>query len=478
MAVDKNKLEDEASIHRFYKIVLSWDYLRLLNESGKNKKKIGDGSVLGLTQVKNTYKDVDDYTATFEPLLFEEVKAQILQGRDEEEETEWTTCIVLECSEDDCFHLAMVFCDHGASISQNDLLLISTKKFGEAKELPTTYAFALVEHRQGDKIRLRMNLSGEVNQLNTTQVETCPRLLNMCSVVGQVNKPLHILKKVYGVWCYLHRYSISGKNMPLLSLAGISVGNKNYARRICSLSSIAREYVALRSVSSLPFRDLILTAAESNYSTEDRAWKISKPLMEFIRGNHNPSQLEAIHPVARIQLLLTVGYHRFYGTYQAGLSRKTFVLIQGPPGTGKTQTILGLLSAILHATPARVHSDKGKMCGIKREPELPIHEKYVLVLFFFFINIALDSFLFIEDDLNGFFCCVGTPFIHAFSLFPYIFCIAIVSRFGCKWGLDFGIMQHLVDLTRAWLWKVSKVGILLGRRKVLEIMYEQRLVIA
>ncbi|CAK9160446.1 unnamed protein product [Ilex paraguariensis] len=367
MAVDKNKLEDEASIHRFYKIVLSWDYLRLLNESGKNKKKIGDGSVLGLTQVKNTYKDVDDYTATFEPLLFEEVKAQILQGRDEEEETEWTTCIVLECSEDDCFHLAMVFCDHGASISQNDLLLISTKKFGEAKELPTTYAFALVEHRQGDKIRLRMNLSGEVNQLNTTQVETCPRLLNMCSVVGQVNKPLHILK-------------------------------------ICSLSSIAREYVALRSVSSLPFRDLILTAAESNYSTEDRAWKISKPLMEFIRGNHNPSQLEAIH---------------------AGLSRKTFVLIQGPPGTGKTQTILGLLSAILHATPARVHSDKGKMCGIKREPELPIHEK-----------------------------------------------------FGCKWGLDFGIMQHLVDLTRAWLWKVSKVGILLGRRKVLEIMYEQRLVIA
>lgn len=29
---------------------------------------------------------------------------------------------------------------------------------------------------------------------------------------------------------------------------------------------------------------------------------------------------------------------------------------QGPPGTGKTQTILGLLSAILHATPARMQS--------------------------------------------------------------------------------------------------------------------------
>lgn len=36
--------------------------------------------------MKEKYKDVDDYIATFEPLLFEEVKAQILQGRDDEEE--------------------------------------------------------------------------------------------------------------------------------------------------------------------------------------------------------------------------------------------------------------------------------------------------------------------------------------------------------------------------------------------------------
>ena len=40
---------------------------------------------MGLKQVKDTYKDVDDYLATFEPLLFEEVKAQIVQGKDEEE---------------------------------------------------------------------------------------------------------------------------------------------------------------------------------------------------------------------------------------------------------------------------------------------------------------------------------------------------------------------------------------------------------
>lgn len=51
----------------------------------KNSKNIGDGSDLGLKQVKDTYKDVDEYIGTFEPLLFEEVKAQILQGKDDEE---------------------------------------------------------------------------------------------------------------------------------------------------------------------------------------------------------------------------------------------------------------------------------------------------------------------------------------------------------------------------------------------------------
>ncbi|KAI3447169.1 hypothetical protein Pfo_003834 [Paulownia fortunei] len=320
MAVDKNKLEEEACVLRFYKIVLSWDYLRILKESDKRNydKKIGDGSAVGLKEVKDTYKDVDEYLDTFEPLLFEEVKAQIVQGKNEEEEIEWQQAIVVECSEVNGFHLPTVICSDAELISQNDLLLLSNKKFGEGKQLPTTYAFALVEHRQQDKIRLRLYLSGEVKRFNTDDVQTCPRLLNILPFVSAVQKYLYILK-------------------------------------ICSLSTIVREYVAMRSISSLPFKDLILTAADIDSTTEDHAWKLSRPLTEFIESNHNKSQLEAIY---------------------AGLSRKSFVLIQGPPGTGKTQTILGLLSAILHATPARVHSNKGKLVGVKRGPELPIQEKY------------------------------------------------------------------------------------------------------
>ncbi|KAE9447866.1 hypothetical protein C3L33_20240, partial [Rhododendron williamsianum] len=60
------------------------------------------------------------------------------------------------------------------------------------------------------------------------------------------------------------------------------------------LSTIVREYVALRSISSLPFKDLILAASERNYTSEDQAWEIPRPLMESIESNHNKSQLDAI----------------------------------------------------------------------------------------------------------------------------------------------------------------------------------------
>ncbi|XP_059313666.1 probable helicase MAGATAMA 3 [Lycium ferocissimum] len=322
MAVDKNKLDEEALSLRFYKIVLSWDYLRLIKESDRTNKKDKGGdedNALVLKKAKNSYKDVEDYLATFEPLLFEEVKAQIVQGKkDDEEETQWMEAVTVGCSEVDGFHFPMISCSDVESISQNDLLLLSNKEFGDGKRLPTAYAFALVEDRRPDKIRLRMHLSGEFKQLNTEETEACSRLLSMRPLVTENSKLLYVLK-------------------------------------ICSLSTIAREYVALRSVSSLPFKDLILSAAESNRSTEDHAWKISRPLKEFLESNHNKSQLDAIN---------------------AGLSRKTFVLIQGPPGTGKTQTILGLLSAILHATPARIHSNRVKLSGVKRGPELSMADKY------------------------------------------------------------------------------------------------------
>lgn len=38
-----------------------------------------------LVKVKQRYKDVDDYIATYEPLVFEEAKSQIIKEKEEEE---------------------------------------------------------------------------------------------------------------------------------------------------------------------------------------------------------------------------------------------------------------------------------------------------------------------------------------------------------------------------------------------------------
>ncbi|KAJ9184340.1 hypothetical protein P3X46_004072 [Hevea brasiliensis] len=328
MAVDKDKLLEEASFIRFCKIVLGWDYFALLREADKEKqrerrKDDNEPATSGLREVKKTYKDVDDYLATFEPLLFEEVKALIIQKKDDEEVNEWVMRLVVEWNEAEGFLLPAVTYgdDEGEKISQNDLLLLSREQIKDVQKLPETHAFALVEHRQHNLLRLRMFLDGEVTCLNIDNLESRPRLLRMRRFM---TSPLKLQEKL------------------LFSL------------KICSLSTISREYFALRSICSLPFKDLILKATDKNSGSGDQAWKVSGTLREYFGGILNKSQLEAV---------------------DAGLSRKAFVLIQGPPGTGKTQTILALLSAILHAAPARVQS-KGSLHEFKCGPEIPIQEKY------------------------------------------------------------------------------------------------------
>ena len=73
-------------------------------------------------------------------------------------------------------------------------------QFNEGAKFPTTYAFALVEHRQAISLRLRMYLAGEVMHVNKDAVKS-QRLLNMRSLitssVNEVDKPLYSLKVFY-----------------------------------------------------------------------------------------------------------------------------------------------------------------------------------------------------------------------------------------------------------------------------------------
>ncbi|XP_014490127.1 probable helicase MAGATAMA 3 isoform X2 [Vigna radiata var. radiata] len=320
MAVEKEKLQEESVIRRFYKIILSWDYLALLKESKKQKEGTAESTLVKVKKVKNRYTDVEDYIATYEPLIFEEAKSQIIKEKEEEEVTDWKLGVVKSWSEADDFHFIEFPCEinEGESISQNDLLLLSRDKCVDGKRLPTVYAFALVEHvrKYFDTrlVRVRLYLAGEFLKYNTDDVKSCPRLFNMRSHICETERQLYFMKQ-------------------------------------CSLSTIAREYLAIRTLGCLPYKDLILSAVGEDFGTEGEGWKIPTPLREYVESSFNQYQREAI---------------------TAGLSSKAFVLIQGPPGTGKTQTILGILSTILHATPTRVHS---KTYELRQGPQLSTEEK-------------------------------------------------------------------------------------------------------
>lgn len=60
-------------------------FLFWMFDEQKSSRDIKKGSDSGLKEVKDTFKNIDDYLSTFEPLLFEEVKAQISQAKNEEE---------------------------------------------------------------------------------------------------------------------------------------------------------------------------------------------------------------------------------------------------------------------------------------------------------------------------------------------------------------------------------------------------------
>ncbi|CAK8570386.1 unnamed protein product [Lathyrus sativus] len=320
MALDKEKLQEESVIRRFYRIILSWNCVTLLTESEKHNGKT-KGSALKLVKVKDKYKDVDDYISTYEPLIFEEAKSQIIRGIEEEEDgVDWKFGVVNSYTESDDFHFLEFPCEleEGESISQNDLLLISKEKYVDDK---TTHAFALVENvkkfSEPRLVRVRLYLAGEFSHFNTNKVKSSPRLFNMRSYICETGRQLYFMKA-------------------------------------CNLSTIAREYVAIQTISILPFKDLILNATGEDFGTETEGWKIPSALKEYVEGSFNQYQRQAI---------------------TAGLSSKAFVLIQGPPGTGKTQTILGILSTILHATPTRVHSKSGTY-ELKQGLQLPIEEKH------------------------------------------------------------------------------------------------------
>ncbi|KAL2629456.1 hypothetical protein R1flu_014142 [Riccia fluitans] len=324
---------------RLQKIVLSWDFYRLLSlaKIKKKKRKRGDEDgeeetpegALKLRPVPEKFKDLEEYLSVFESLLLEECRAQIVRG---EEEGGGMQCHMAalanwERANEFYFMRLTVPADVVEDFMENDLLLFSKEKpLGEAK-LPTTYAFGSVEGREGAQtLRVRMHLDSETSLKEGLKITPGPAALRL-------------------------RQALQGPTSAW------------YVMKLCNMSTILREYTALRSVGTLPFVDIILGADEGAKDaanvTKTTAtpnlghWRIPPLLKDYLEGCHNSSQMQAI---------------------QAGLTRNPLVLIQGPPGTGKTQTILGLLNVILHSTPSKPTPKYGEE-SVAARPEPPFDEK-------------------------------------------------------------------------------------------------------
>ena len=61
-------------------------------------------------------------------------------------------------------------------------------QFQEGAKLPTTYAFALVESVQNNRIVLRMYLAGEFTHGKTDVTESSSRLSNVQSLITSMNE--------------------------------------------------------------------------------------------------------------------------------------------------------------------------------------------------------------------------------------------------------------------------------------------------
>ncbi|OMO78774.1 putative helicase MAGATAMA 3 [Corchorus capsularis] len=298
--------------HRFEKIILTWDYHLLAK-----------GSNLNLKPVKQTYKDLEEYSSTYEQLLFEEIKAQIHEDKLKEGKEEGHTLMVFSCGEEEGFHRATVgFTGDAPPWSQHDLLLLTEKAEADTMKPSSIYAFAAVEGIDTETtfFKLRMYLAGEFTTVYPYVEENSKRLEAVKEFITSDKRSL--------IW-------------KMFSTV-----------KICSLSTFRREYLALHSLGHLSFTRLILDPGRSS-SFKGQGWKIPVALRNHLKEDLNDSQMKAL---------------------DAGLSGQTFVLIQGPPGTGKTQTILGLLSAMLNATSG---TPKYRFCymNVQRRPELSMEEK-------------------------------------------------------------------------------------------------------
>lgn len=241
----------------------------------------GDGppNGTGCVRIANTYQTPDSYRGVFYPLLIAEAWRSLKTDRDETNSLPFDIAVVTRMSVDRFYEVSttMTMADHReAKIREGDIILLSKAKEPlKDKEAPHCLARVYRTNRKKDVVEVSYRLNGFA-----------------------VNKP-----------------------------GGLALAPNTKIRgvKITSITSIEREYAALRSMEYYDLCNEILQAEPS-------------PLLNY------PDT--ALAPVQR-----NYGVNRAQAkAIWSATENDAFTLIQGPPGSGKTKTIVAMVGAILSPT--------------------------------------------------------------------------------------------------------------------------------
>eukprot|EP00898_Chlorokybus_atmophyticus_P000829 jgi/Chlat1/1747/Chrsp13S02159 len=314
-----------ARLAQLQRKILSWDFFQL-NAADKKDPKAKGGD--GLREVPLSFDSIEDYLGCFEPLLLEECRAQLLLDKERTGgagEVQRAVPTLFEHINDFGMLKILVGAAVSNDFNENDVLLLSFEKPGETAT-PKCHALAIVEAHDGEaSLRLRMHL------------EDLPAASGVAQPKRLAAQHKDRMKRV--------RTRLDASN-----------GKTGWwIVKLASLSTISREYLALHAAPNLPFSDILLSGSPRDLTDLEATPRIiPESLLDQLTKAHNEYQLQAV---------------------LGGLEASPVTLIQGPPGTGKTQTLLGLLSVILHSTSAGEAKSVAELLDVAPQSQMTEEER-------------------------------------------------------------------------------------------------------
>ncbi|XP_047954096.1 helicase sen1-like [Salvia hispanica] len=281
-----------------------------------------------LERVPGRFDSVEEYIRVFEPLLFEECRAQLYNN--------WE-----ESSEMASSHVRVVI----KSIERRE-----RGWFDVVLMPPYEYKWTF---KEGDVAVLSICMPGAANARRNgpSPPEDKEKPEVNGRVAGTMRRYMPIGNQGHtGVTLHFFvgdNYNSSSKNDDDHLLRKLRPGDHWYLTPLCSLATTQREYIALHAFRHLhvQMQNAIIQPSPDQfpkYEEQPPAMPdcFTPSFVEHLRRTFNGPQLAAIQWAAM---------HTAAGT-SSGVAKKQepwpFTLVQGPPGTGKTHTVWGMLNVI------------------------------------------------------------------------------------------------------------------------------------